>query len=77
MRDDIDPDRIGTRTVDNRLYRENIGTGLPYLNPVGPIDYDRFEELPPPVFGLLTMADLVWLKRVQPLFAEQYGRIAA
>ena len=53
----------GTRLADKRLHRDLIGSGHAYLNRTEPIDYDRTDELPPTVYGLLTMADLIELKR--------------
>jgi hypothetical protein len=60
MDDDLTP--ADYRTTDKRLHRDTFGSGFAYLNSVGPVDYDRVDELPPPVlYGLLTMKDVIAL----------------
>ena len=60
MDDDLTP--ADYRTADKRLHRDTFGSGFAYLNPVGPVDYGRVDELPTPVlYGLLTLRDVIAL----------------
>lgn len=65
------------RTADKRLHRESYGSGFAFRNPQGQPDYDRLDELPPAVFGLLSLSDWFTVERRKPKFSDLYRRIAA